>query len=134
MCQATSSGAIRSRGSDPGPDTDTLRDMAVVVVCRGKTCRRSEGHDELRRELEDVAEVVTSSCLDICKGPVVVIEPTGEHPAVLQKVRSPKARRDVRAVVETGAGLSPRLERRQVAKKKARKALATAIAAVGRKR
>ncbi len=91
-----------------------------VALCAGKDCRRAEGYRELRSELGADADVSVVRCLEVCVGPVVVVELS--KPIVLRKLRTRKQRRDLVAVLN-GAALSDRLDRRRVRGKSRRVAL-----------
>ncbi|MFP5321932.1 MAG: hypothetical protein ACLGIC_08805 [Acidimicrobiia bacterium] len=102
----------------------------VVAVCGGKDCARTR-RDEHRALLEILAdvEVVPTACLDVCDGPVAVLDPTGEAPVVVERVRKGKHRR---ALVDVLAGRPARKPFRsrvitgkaaRTARKKAGKAL-----------
>ena len=70
------------------------------------------------------ATVVETRCLDICDGPVVILDPLSDDAVVLSKLRSPKDVRDVRRVLGGGGkSLTKRLEKRQVLGSKRRSAL-----------
>lgn len=94
-----------------------------MALCGGKDCRRRDEFGDLRDALRAVAAVATVRCLDVCDGPVVVVGPRSPEPAVFEKLRSPKERRDLTAHV-TGAAPTDRLERRRVTGKARRTALA----------
>ncbi len=95
---------------------------ATVAVCIGKDCRRRAEFDDLRSELMGVPHVETK-CLDVCKGPVVVVCPASGDEVVLAMIRSAKQQRDLRRTVVGGRALSARLERRVVTGTKRRTAL-----------
>ena len=65
----------------------------------------------------------STRCLDVCKGPVVVVCPDSGDEIVLAMVRSPKQRRDLRRTIVNGGALSGRLARRTVTGSKRRTAL-----------
>ena len=96
--------------------------MATVAVCIGKDCRRRAEFDDLRGELMDLPHIETR-CLDVCKGPVVVIHPDADDAIVLAMLRSRKQRRDLRRTIVNGGALSGRLARRTVTGSKRRTAL-----------
>jgi (2Fe-2S) ferredoxin len=95
---------------------------ASVAVCIGKDCRRRAEFADLRDELMGIPHVETR-CLDVCKGPVVVVCPESGDEIVLAMVRSGKQQRDLRRTVVTGQALSERLERHLVTGSKRRTAL-----------
>lgn len=77
----------------------------VVAVCGSKDCRARPEHDELTVALggTDVPwQLIDSRCLDICKGPVVVVGRSDRRPLVFRKVRGRKQRRDLVALLEGG--------------------------------
>ncbi len=94
-----------------------------MAVCGSKDCRTRDGYADLLRELtaSGQCQLVDSRCLDICSGPVVVVDVGAERARVFRKVRRPKQRRDlVRLVV--GRPMSDRLRRLQVTGSTARRA------------
>ncbi len=95
----------------------------VVAVCAGKDCRKQDEHDGLRRSLAEIADVVDTPCLDVCKGPVVVVTPTAQQPQVFAKVRTKKERRHVLRLVAEGGEPTPTLRELAVSKKQRRAAL-----------
>ena len=99
----------------------------TVAVCTGKDCRKRSEYRELRAVLDDGAgggaDVVETSCLDVCKGPVVIVEPMSVHPVVLAKVRSKKAHTHLRRLVDGRGGLTSTLEELAVSKSDRRTAL-----------
>jgi len=96
--------------------------MATVAVCIGKDCRRRAEFDDLHAELMDLPHVETR-CLDVCKGPVVVVHPDADDAIVLAMLRSRKQRRDLRRTIVNGGAPSGRLARRTVTGSKRRTAL-----------
>jgi hypothetical protein len=103
-----------------------------VAICTGRSCRKRDGAAALRDAVAGSGRVVDSSCLSICKGPVVVLDPLGDVPLVLSKVRSRKAIRDVGRVV-AGRPPSRRLRERTVTGSKRDKAVHRAIRALRRR-
>ncbi len=101
-------------------------------MCTGKSCRRRPESAALRDALAGHGEVVETSCLSICKGPVVVVDPLGDVPLVLANVRSAKAIRDVRRMVADGRPPSRRLRERAASGSKRTKSVQRAIRAVRR--
>ncbi len=95
---------------------------APVAVCIGKACRRRAEFADLRSELMGVPHVETR-CLDVCKGPVVVVGLDSGDELVLAMVRSRKQRRDLRRTIVSGRAVSARLERHSVTGSKRRTAL-----------
>ena len=95
---------------------------ASVALCVGKDCRRRVEFDDLHSLLTGVPHIETK-CLDVCKGPVVVVCPHSDDEIVLAMIRSRKERRDLRRTIVGGRALSDRLERRTVHGSKRRTAL-----------
>lgn len=95
---------------------------ASVALCVGKDCRRRAEFDDLHALLTGVPHIETR-CLDVCKGPVVVVCPETDDEIVLAMIRSRKERRDLRRSIVSGRPLSERLERRRVTGSKRRTAL-----------
>jgi len=101
-------------------------DSTVVAVCGSKDCRTRPEYDDLTAALggADVpVEVIDSRCLDICKGPVVVVRRTDDRPIVFRKVRGRKQRRDLVALV-AGGPVTDRLRSIRVTGSTARRAIA----------
>ena len=107
----------------------------MVVVCGGKDCarERADEHRLLLGVLGGAVEVVPSSCLDICSGPVAVLDVEGDSPIVVEKVRKGKHRRAVVARLQGADGGKP-LRTRRVRGKDARKALKKARRSLRRRR
>ncbi len=95
---------------------------APIALCVGKACRKRSEFHELHAMLTGVPHLETR-CLDVCKGPVVVVFADSDDEIVLGRVRSPKQRRDLARVIVDGHRLSERLERRNVTGTKRRTAL-----------
>ncbi len=106
----------------------------TVVVCGGKDCarKRPDEHGALSGALDPGADVVPTSCLGICKGPVAVLDPEGDA-VVVARVRKPKHRR---ALLEHLGGSPARkpLRSRVVTGKKAKKARRKALKSLRRAR
>lgn len=94
---------------------------ASVALCVGKDCRRRAEFDDLHSLLTGLPHIETK-CLDVCKGPVVVVSHSDDE-IVLAMIRSRKERRDLRRSIVSGRALSERLERRTVTGSKRRTAL-----------
>jgi hypothetical protein len=94
----------------------------VVGLCAGKDCRRSHEFSEMKDALARCV-VVETRCLDICDGPVVILDPLSDNAIVLSKLRSPKDVRDVQRLARGQIKLSARLEKRRVLGSKRRSAL-----------
>lgn len=94
-----------------------------MAICDGKDCRSRPEHADLERALRTVADVTPVRCLGICHTPVaVVVSRHGDHPAY-ERIRSPKHRRDLLAVVVGGRTPSKRLAKRAVTGTARRKVL-----------
>ena len=106
-------------------------DAPVVVLCAGKDCRHSSEFASVRRAL-DQCSVVETRCLDICNGPVVIVEPTSQDAIVLSKLRAAKDVRDLERLVSGRERITPRLQRRRVTGSKRRAALRRAVRALRR--
>ncbi|MET0908970.1 MAG: hypothetical protein ABWZ99_05825 [Ilumatobacteraceae bacterium] len=94
----------------------------IVGLCAGKDCRRSREFGEMQGALARCT-VVETKCLDICDGPVVILDPLSDDAIVLSKLRSSKDVRDVQRLANGEAKLSARLEKRRVLGSKRRSAL-----------
>ncbi len=94
----------------------------TVGLCTGKDCRRSPEFPEMKSALSR-CDVVETRCLDICDGPVLILDPLSDDAVVLSKLRSPKDVRDVRRVLRGHVSLTARLEKRRVLGSKRRSAL-----------
>jgi (2Fe-2S) ferredoxin len=102
---------------------DAVAERPLIVVCAGKDCagdRRSEFR-ALLAELSGDVDVVAAKCLDVCKGPVAVIDAEGHAPVVVERVRKPGQRRAVRTLA-TQRRLPKKLQKLVVTGKKGRKA------------
>jgi hypothetical protein len=107
-------------------DAHTDLDAGVVAICGSKDCRGWPEHDQLTAAFgsADVpCQVVDSRCLDICKGPVVVVGRIDERPLVFRKVRGRKQRRDLVALA-AGGPITDRLRSLRVTGNSARRAIA----------
>lgn len=105
-----------------------------VAVCTGKSCRRRDEHVALRDELAATdAEVVEVSCLGICNGPVVVVQPASDDAVVLKRMRAKKARRKLCKLSQWPAKLPGRLRDQMVSGGKRNKALHRARRAIERR-
>ena len=108
--------------------------VLTVAMCTGKSCRRRDEHGALREELAATdTEVVEVSCLGICSGPVVVLQPAGDDAVVLKRLRSKKARRKLCKLSQWPAKLPRRLRDQMVSGGKRNKALHRARRAIGRR-
>lgn len=113
-----------------------MSESVIAGMCTGKSCRKRDEHAALRAQLTEIdGDVAELSCLGVCKGPVVVLRPGRDDDAVvLQRVRSAKARRDVRRIIGGSDHLSNRLRKRLVFGTKRAKALKRFERAVARRR
>jgi len=100
----------------------TRSTTAVVGVCAGKDCRRSREFDDLKATLTGCT-IVETRCLDICHGPVVIIEPWSDEAVVLSRLRAASDVRDLHHVIADRAKLTSRLKKRRVLGSKRRAAL-----------
>ena len=94
----------------------------TVGAVRGQRCRRSHEFAAIQGALSP-CQVIETRCLDICDGPVVILEPLSDDPIVLSKLRSAKDVRDVHRLVDGEINLSARLKKRRVLGSKRRSAL-----------
>lgn len=101
----------------------TKRGTDVVGLCAGKDCRRSHEFSEMKTALQSHCQVIETRCLDICDGPVVILDPLSDDAVVLSKLRSPKDVRDVERLVSGDIKRSARLNKRRVLGSKRRSAL-----------
>lgn len=82
-----------------------------VRLCRGKSCRKHQGPiSKLENVIDDRCRLGTIKCQGFCKGPVAVVERTGER-FWFTRLRGKELRRDLDAFVD-GGRLSKRLKRR----------------------
>jgi hypothetical protein len=77
-------------------------------------------------------DVIETRCLDICDGPVVILDPLSADAVVLSKLRSAKDVRDVKRLVSGEIKSSTRLDKRRVLGSKRRSALRRAARAFRR--
>lgn len=109
----------------------TKQGRCPITVCAGSDCARDQRSNfkKLLAEL-DGSDVVRTKCMGVCHGPVAVVDAAGDRPVVIQRIRS---RKQARAVLElaTGGGSAPDRLRLVVEKKKRRKAVSRARAALG---
>jgi hypothetical protein len=59
-----------------------------VGLCTGKDCRKADGFRTVERELRRACTVRELPCLDVCDGPVVVLDVGGDAPVVIERVRN----------------------------------------------
>ncbi len=94
----------------------------VVGLCTGKDCRKAGGFRTIERELRRACDVRQLSCLDVCDGPVVVLDVRGEAPVVIERVRDRALALELVAHVSDGGELSGRLRKRVLSGSKRAKA------------
>lgn len=97
-----------------------------VALCAGSDCAKDRRKDfrRLRAGLDGV-DVVTTKCMGVCHGPVVVLGAQSETPVVVERIRSAKQVKALRRLARRGGSVPDRL--RVVTKpKKRRKAIARA--------
>jgi hypothetical protein len=85
-----------------------------VGLCGGKDCRRSDGYRTVRRELRDACAVIELPCLDVCDGPVVVVDVRSSDAVVLERVGGRGLALQVVAYLVDGVPLPGRLRSRRV--------------------
>ncbi len=93
-----------------------------VGFCTGKDCRKADGFRTVERELRQACTVREVSCLDVCDGPVVVIEPRGKAPVVIERVRSRAVVLELIDCITDGGEMSGRLRKRVLSGSKRAKA------------
>lgn len=101
-----------------------------IGFCTGKDCRRADGYRTVERELRRHATLVELPCLDVCRGPVVVLEPRSPEPVVLERVSKRALALEVVDHLLHGAPLSGRLRKRRQrgsSRSKARRRIARAL-------
>ena len=100
-----------------------------IGLCTGKDCRRADGYRLVERELRRAGDVCELPCLDVCDGPVVVLDARGDTPVVIERVRNRALVLDVIDHVTDGADLSGRVRKRVLSgsrRAKARRRIARA--------
>ena len=93
-----------------------------IGLCTGKDCRHADGFRTVQRELGRICTVLELPCLEVCDGPVVVIEPRSSESVVLERVGSRALALDVVDHVVDGDPLSGRLRKRRLTGAKRAKA------------
>jgi hypothetical protein len=93
-----------------------------VGLCTGKDCRKADGFRTVERELRRVCDVRDVSCLDVCDGPVVVLDVRGDAPVVIERVRNRALALELTAHLVDGDELSSRLRKRVLSGSKRAKA------------
>ena len=100
-----------------------------IGLCTGKDCRKADGFRTVERELRRACVVRPLSCLDVCGGPMVVVEPRGDSPMVIERVRNRALVLELVDHLSTGEVMSPRLRKRVLSgtrRSKARRRIARA--------
>lgn len=93
-----------------------------VGLCTGKDCRKADGFRTVERELRRSCDVRSLSCLDVCDGPVVVLEVGSGSPVVIERVRNRALARELLDHVLNASELSSRLRKRTLSGSKLAKA------------
>jgi hypothetical protein len=93
-----------------------------VGLCTGKDCRKADGFRAIERELRAVGDVRTLPCLDVCDGPVVVLDVRSDAPVVIERVRNRAVALELVAHITDGDELTPRLRKRVLTGSKRAKA------------
>ena len=83
-------------------------------LCMGKDCRDRCEFSLLLSQLGPHCNVVKLPCIDICKGPVAVLDPRGENPRIYRRLRKPKSRRDLLRLARDNGEESEHLTERRV--------------------
>jgi len=93
-----------------------------VGLCTGKDCRKADGFRTIERELRRACEVRELSCLDVCDGPVVVLDVHDDAPVVIERVRTRALALELVAHATDRAELSSRVRKRVLSGSKRAKA------------
>ena len=93
-----------------------------VGLCTGKDCRKADGFRTVERELRRSCDVRSLPCLEVCDGPVVVLEVSSDAPVVIERIRNRAMVLEVIAHVTDGAELSGRVRKRVLSGSKRAKA------------
>lgn len=93
-----------------------------VGLCTGKDCRKADGFRTIERELRRTCQVRELSCLDVCDGPVVVLDVFSEAPVIIERVRNRAVTLELIVHVTDGAELSSRVRKRMLVGSKRAKA------------
>ena len=93
-----------------------------VGLCTGKDCRKADGFRTTERELRRIGDVRSLPCLDVCDGPVVVLDVRSDLPVVIERVRNRAVARELVAHIVDGDELTPRLRKRMLTGSKRAKA------------
>ncbi|MEL6894140.1 MAG: hypothetical protein AAFP84_21295 [Actinomycetota bacterium] len=92
-------------------------------MCAGKDCRKLCEFAKMHDLLAARGDVLELKCVGICKGPVVVVNPTSKDAAVFAKVRSKKQRRSILQAAEGSPETPDALSSLRVSGKHRRSAL-----------
>jgi len=101
-----------------------------VGLCTGKDCRKADGFRTAERELQRACTVRELPCLDVCNGPVVVLDLRGDTPVVIERVRTKALARELVDHATAGNELSNRARKRVLSgskRAKARRRIARAL-------
>ena len=93
-----------------------------VGFCTGKDCRKSDGFRTVERELRRSCTLRELPCLDVCDGPVVVLDARGDAPVVVERVRNRALVLELIEHVTDGVELSSRARKRVLTGSKRAKA------------
>jgi hypothetical protein len=93
-----------------------------IGLCTGKDCRKADGFRTVERELRRAGPVRELPCLDVCDGPVVVLDVRGDAPVVIERVTNRAMAIDLIDHATTGSTLSGRLRKRVLSGSKRAKA------------
>jgi len=93
-----------------------------VGFCTGKDCRKSDGFRTVERELRRSCGVRELPCLDVCDGPVVVLDVRGDAPVIVERVRNRALALELIEHVAVGVELSGRARKRVLTGSKRAKA------------
>ena len=91
-------------------------------LCTGKDCRKADGFGLVERQLRRAGAVHELPCLDVCDGPVVVLDVRSETPVVIERVRNRALVLELIAHATEGAALSGRVRKRVLSGSKRSKA------------
>jgi hypothetical protein len=93
-----------------------------VGLCTGKDCRKADGFRTIERELRAVGDVRSLPCLDVCDGPVVVLDVRTDAPVVIERIRNRAVALELVAHITDGDELTSRLRKRVLTGSKRAKA------------
>ncbi|MEM8704915.1 MAG: hypothetical protein AAGE98_00545 [Actinomycetota bacterium] len=90
----------------PGQASEPRSDTSLTtVLCSGSDCAKDEraAYRALASCLRDAdVSVVTSKCLDVCHGPVVVVADDEGRAVVIEKIRSKARRHELAEAIASG--------------------------------